>query len=454
MLVGGAALFLLIRAFGDRLTPEAAGAASSTAALGANNLLLHLLMALAVIIVTARAVGILFKAIGQPAVIGEIVGGLLLGPSVLGRIAPDVAAYLFPVSLGSILNIVSQLGIILYMFLVGLELDAKVLRHNGRATVAVSHASILFPFILGSALALALYSKYAGPGISFTGFALFLGMCMSITAFPVLARILSDRGLTRTRMGNIALACAAIDDVTAWCLLALVVSIVQSDIGNAVQTIGLTVTFIVFVLFVLRPAAARLLPWMERHGRLAEAGTAALLVAVLLSALATEFIGIHALFGAFLLGAVLPRQSKVTQGMTAKLEDVVRVMLLPAFFAYTGLRTEFGLLSSGQDWLICALIIVVATVGKFGGTLIAGRLTGLRPRDAAGLGVLMNTRGLVELIALNIGLDLGIISPRLFAMLVLMALATTIAAAPVLERVTRKTPWLAERTTAGVIEQT
>ncbi len=361
--------------------------------------ILPLLIALTAVIVTGRLLGRAFAAIGQPPVIGEVIAGVVLGPSVLGALWPDAGAFILPSSVAPSLGVVAQLGVILYMFLVGLELNPDALRGQLRATVAISQTSIVVPFILGWALAVYLYPRFSSADVPFVSFALFLGIAMSITAFPVLARILSDLGMTRTPLGVVALTCAAIDDVTAWCLLALVVGVVQASAGSALTTIVLTLLFI---------------------------------AAMLVSALITESIGVHAIFGAFLLGAVIPHDSRLAHAMVGSLETLVTVLLLPAFFAFAGMRTEIGLLTGAGPWIACGLIILVATVGKAAGTFVAARLTGMSARDAAGLGVLMNTRGLMQLIVLNVGLDLGVISPTLFTMMVLMALATTLATTPVL----------------------
>ncbi|MGH9330212.1 MAG: cation:proton antiporter [Vicinamibacterales bacterium] len=366
--------------------------------------------------------------------IGEVLGGILLGPSLLGRIAPDVSAYVLPAAVAPFLGVIAQLGVILYMFLVGLDLNVDPLRGRARAAVATSHASIVAPFVLGSLLALYLYPRLSTNDVPFTSFALFMGVAMSITAFPVLARILTDRGMSRSELGVIALTCAAADDVTAWCLLAFVVGVVQSQVESALLVAVFTLGFIAVMFLAVRPAIARL---VARRGDTSPAqGTVALvLVGLLLSALATERIGVHAVFGAFLFGAIVPRESGLGQALTGRLEDLVTILLLPAFFAFTGMRTEIGLVSGASEWAICGLIILVATAGKFGGTLVAARLTGMEWRHAAGLGILMNTRGLMELIVLNIGLDLGVISPTLFTMMVIMALVTTIATTPLLELV-------------------
>jgi Kef-type K+ transport system membrane component KefB len=328
------------------------------------------------------------------------------------------------------------------MFLVGLELDLRVLRRQGQATVAISHASIIVPFLLGSTLALALYPAYAGGNVSFTVFALFTGVSLSVTAFPVLARILTDRGISRSRMGIIALTCAAVDDATAWCLLAMVVSIAQSEARNAVMTIALTVAFVVLVLNVAMPAVHRLIEKFERSPTLSPTGLSIVLVAILAAAVSTEFIGIHALFGAFLFGAIIPSGSRVAADLKGRLEGLVSVLFLPVFFAFTGMRTEMGLIDGLSNWLLTGLIILTACVGKFGGSLIASRLVGLSWRDSTALSVLMNTRGLVELIVLNIGLDLNIISRELFTILVLMALVTTFITSPLLQLLLRQHPWV------------
>lgn len=404
-------------------------------------MLLSVLVALTVIMVTARLMGALFKRFHQPAVIGEVVGGILLGPSLLGRVSPETAAVLLPAEAAPFLGVIAQLGVILYMFLVGLELDLRVLRSRVAITVAISVTSIIVPFALGAGMAWALFETLAPAGVGFTSFALFLGVSMSITAFPVLARILGDRGLQRTEMGILALTCAAIDDAIAWCLLAFVVGVTQATPGAAARTVALTAVYVALMLSVGRGVVTATVTRFDSSPRIGERSLALVLVAVLLSAVATEFIGIHAIFGAFLIGAIIPHESVIARHVTERLEDIVRVMFLPAFFAFTGLRTEIGLVNTLDDWLLCGAIIAVATVGKFGGTVLASKAVGLDWRDSAALGILMNTRGLVELIVLNIGLDLGVISPRLFTMLVIMALVTTLMTSPILTRLLRSRPW-------------
>jgi Kef-type K+ transport system membrane component KefB len=431
MLLGAIALFLLIRAQGENLeAPAAAPAGSSPAAAGKPDALLHVLIALTAVIIAGQALAKVFSYLGQPPVIGEVVAGILLGPSLLG---PELSARILPPVVAPVLGVIAELGVVLYMFIVGLELNAGFLRQRLHAVVATSHASILVPFVLGSALALFLYPRFSSRDVPFTSFALFMGVAMSITAFPVLARILSDRGLARTPLGVVALSCAAIQDVTAWCLLALVVGVAKAHVGEGLLVAGGTLLYIAFMLLAVRPLFKRLAA-RPAGGELARPGVALVFIALLLSALATEAIGIHAIFGAFLLGAVIPHDSTVARAFTSRLESMVTVLLLPAFFAFTGMRTRIDLLVEPGQWLICGLIILVATLGKFAGTVLPARLTGFGWRDAAILGTLMNTRGLMELIVLNIGLDLRVISPTLFAMMVLMALATTLATSPVLSR--------------------
>jgi len=441
LMIGGLVLlYLWIRSYGETLdAPNPVGTAifGSTASRANEGELLHVLLALVVVIATARAMGSIFRNLGQPQVIGEILAGIVLGPSLLGRLAPGAEGYLFPATVGPALNIIAQVGVILYMFLVGLELDPALLRQRGHTTVAISHASIVAPFLLGATIALFLYPRLSASDVPFTCFSLFLGVSMSVTAFPVLARILTDRGIHKTRMGAIALTCAAVDDVTAWCMLAFVVSVARAQAAGAVATIAMALGFILLMIVVVRPAMVRLSLVYGNRGRLTQGVMASIFVALLISASATELIGIHAVFGAFALGAVIPHDSGMARELTDRLEDIVIVLLLPAFFAYTGLRTQIGLVSGYEQWMMCAMIVAVASAGKFGGSVVAARITGLNWRDSSALGVLMNTRGLMELIVLNIGLEMNVISPTLFAMLVIMALVTTFATTPILHLITR-----------------
>jgi Kef-type K+ transport system membrane component KefB len=392
------------------------------------------LLATAVIIVTARLAGGLFERLHQPRVIGEIIAGIALGPSLLGMAWPDAQSLLFPPAVLPYIAVLAQLGLILFMFLVGVELPASLLRGRGHLVAVVSHASIAIPFVLGVGIALLLFPELAGPGSRFVSFSLFFGLSMSITAFPVLARILVERGLQQTRLGALALSCAAIDDVTAWCLLAAVVAIVGNDSpATALMTVGLAATFFAVMVCIIRPALARL---VRRH----EAGqfsNGALLVTVLagtlLSSILTSRIGIHEVFGAFLFGAMMPRGSLGVRELADKLEAFTVAFLLPLFFIHIGLRTTVGLIgTNARLWTICGLLLIIAILGKGLGASAVARMVGLGWQESGALGVLMNCRGLTELVVLNIGLELRILTPTLFTMLVLMALVTTVMTAPAL----------------------
>ncbi len=393
-----------------------------------------LLIQIAVVVFTARVLARVVRRLGQPTVIAEVVAGIVLGPSLLGLLWPEGMDWLFPESSMAGLSLVAQLGLVFFMFLVGLEFDTRLLKGKGHQSLAISWASIVAPFGLGALLAVPLHESghFAPAGVAFVPFALFLGAAMSITAFPVLARILAERGVLRTRIGAVTLSCAAVDDVTAWCILAFVVSIARAEgLVSGIVTTVLSIVFIAVVWWGVRPLLQRLGP---RQGQAISAETVAIaFFLVLLSATTTEVIGIHALFGAFLLGAVMPRGGGLTHALTEKIEDFVTIVLLPLFFAYSGLRTKIGLLDDWNDWAWCAVVVFVACLGKFGGSAIAARLVGMKWREASAIGVLMNTRGLMELIVLNVGLDLGVISPRLFTMMVIMALVTTWITSPLLE---------------------
>jgi Kef-type K+ transport system membrane component KefB len=433
MIVVAVVAYFVIRSQGLAIVPAVAVRASSPAG-GGDSALAVVLLALAVITIVARSLGLAFQRwLGQPRVIGEIVAGILLGPSVLGAISPQAYALILPASAAGYLGLLAKVGVVLFMFLVGLELNLVAIRNASRATLAISHASIVVPFLLGSLLALAVYPIYGTADVGFTTFSLFLGISLSVTAFPVLARILHDWRVQKTPLGVMALACAAVDDATAWTLLALVVGVANGKLRSAALTVPAVAGYLAVMFLVARPLLKRLSRREDaREGPLEQSTLAMVFVAMLLSAWMTESIGIHALFGAFLLGALLPHDGKLATDLRMRLEDVVVVLFLPAFFAFTGMRTQLGLLSSWTDWAWCLLIIAVATIGKVGGSAITARLNGMDNRSSAAIGILMNTRGLMELIVLNIGLDLGVITPTLFAMLVLMAIATTFATSPLL----------------------
>ena len=394
----------------------------------------RLFVQLILIIMVARGCGALAVKLRQPGVVGEMIAGILLGPSLFGWAWPGFFHFVFPVSSLGSLRLLSQIGVCLFMFVVGMELDVTQLKKQARTAVLVSQASILFPYLLGVVSAFFLFSTFAGPVTSFPAFALFIGVSMSITAFPVLARILEERGLTRSPLGVTALICAAMNDVAAWCILAVVVAIAKAgSVASAGYSIGLVILFVTVMWFWVRPRLPRWLDASVEAGGVPGKGVmAGVLIFVLAAGLATEVLGIHALFGAFLAGVVMPARGEFREFLRLRLEHFSSVFLLPLFFAFTGLRTQFGLLNDSSAWLICLGLVVIATVGKLGGTMVTARLTGVNWIDSFALGALMNTRGLVELIALNIGYDLGILSPRIFAMLVIMALVTTCLTGPLL----------------------
>ncbi len=398
-----------------------------------DRLLVHLSVEILVIIGVARLLGVALRAIGQPQVMGEVLGGIVLGPSVLGWLAPGTAAALFPAASLPALGILSEFGVLFFMFLVGLELDPALVRHHGRSAIVCSLASIATPFLLGVALAAEVFDRHAPSGVPFPSFALFLGAAMSVTAFPVLARILIERDLVRTRVGVLAVTSAAVNDLTAWCLLAVVVAAVTSaGRWGAVGTAASAAAYVAVMLLVVQPVLDRLRAMVDRSGQLSQNLVAIVFVLMLASAATTAAIGIHPIFGAFMLGAVLPKSALFTRELVEKVEDFAVVFLLPVYFAVTGLRTQIGLVDTPALWLECGVIIAVASIGKLGGAAVAGRLTGLSWREAGALGILMNTRGLMELVILNVGLDLGVLSPELFAMMVLMAVVTTLATTPAL----------------------
>jgi Kef-type K+ transport system membrane component KefB/nucleotide-binding universal stress UspA family protein len=387
-----------------------------------------------IVIGLSRLVGLAFRWINQPLVIGEIVAGIMLGPSLFGLVTPGLAATLFPPETVPFLNVLSQVGLIFFMFLIGLELNPKYLSGNLEIAVLTSHVSILVPFSLGTLLAVLLYPLLSNASVSFTAFALFLGAAMSITAFPVLARIITENNLQGTRLGTLALTCAAVDDVTAWCLLAVAIAVARTgSIASAFPTIVESLVYIGVMVTLGRNFLSRLAIYYRRTKRLNQLVMALIYIGVVASALITEFIGIHLIFGAFLLGAIMPKNAGLVRELAIKTEDFVLIFLLPVFFAYSGLRTQIGLLNSPEVWLLCALVLAVAIAGKYVGTYVAARVSGIEKREASALGWLMNTRGLTELIVLNIGLELGVISPLLFTMLVIMALVTTFMTSPLLE---------------------
>lgn len=392
-----------------------------------------LLCQLSVIVAAAALCGKLSRKLGQPAVIGEMAAGILLGPSLLGHLLPAWESFLFPASSMGALSLLSQVGIILFMFSVGMEIDLGGLRKHARTALFVSHAGIIAPFLLGMSAAAFLFAGYAPANAGFPAFALFMGIAMSITAFPVLARIIEERGLSGSLLGTTAMASAAVDDVTAWTLLAAVIATARAQSPVSIVPMALLAAgFTGFMLFAVRPLAARLL---ERSGQAENPGrglASLAVIGVFLSALATEAIGIHSLFGAFLAGTIMPASRAFRAFLRERLEYAASIFLLPVFFAATGLRTRLDVMDQAGDWAVFGVLLVLAVAGKLGGVTLSARLTGSPWRDALALGALMNTRGLMELIVLNVGLDLGILPPRIFTMMVLVALATTAMTGPLL----------------------
>jgi Kef-type K+ transport system membrane component KefB len=382
----------------------------------------RILLALVVVVLASRLAGWAISKIGQPRVHGEILAGILLGPSLLGIVWPGALSYLFPTEIIGALKVLAQIGLVMFMFLIGLELDLQKLRGHGHKAVVISQASILTPILLGAVLAVWLYPRF-GLGVGRLGFTLFLGAAMAITAFPVLARVLQETGLYRTRIGVLTITCAAVDDVTAWCLLAVVVAVVKATgPADAIQTILLSAVFLVGMLRVVKPLLNRLpsVPlWLA-------------IALALAGAWATEQIGIHAIFGAFMAGTVMPRRPEIHQEVHQKLEHATLTLLLPVFFVVVGLATRVDLLNDAYLWGVTLLVIATAIAGKWGGSMFAARVTGEKWQDAAAIGILMNTRGLTELVILSVGLELGVISPTIFTMMVLMALVTTLMATPML----------------------
>lgn len=409
-----------------------------------------LLLQIITIIIVARIFGFICKKIGQPTVVGEIAAGIFLGPSFVGIYLPEFSAFLFPVqSLGN-LQFLSQIGLILFMFIVGMELDLKVLRNKAHEAVVVSHASIIVPFALGVGLAYTIYQQFAPNNVEFHSFALFLGIAMSITAFPVLARIVQERGISKTRLGALVITCAAADDVTAWCILAAVIAIVKAgSFVSSLYTILIALGYVVVMLKLVQPFLKKVGDIYSNKEGLSKPIVGIFFATLLLSAYCAEVIGIHALFGAFLAGVIMPANMNFRTIFIEKVEDVSLVLLLPLFFVFTGLRTQIGLLNDPGMWALCGVIILVGVGGKFFGSAIAAKFVGQSWKDSLSIGALMNTRGLMELVVLNIGYDLGILTPEVFAMMVIMALVTTCMTGPALDLINFFFPEAAPIITSG-----
>ncbi len=392
-----------------------------------------LLLQIIVILITCRLFGWLFAKMQQPTVIGEIVAGIVLGPSVLGHLLPSVSAFLFPLDSLQNINMLSQFGLILFMFAIGMELNITEVRQKLKETILISHTSTIFPFFLGMVTAYFLYNKYAYESTPFLSFALFVSIALSITAFPVLARIIQEKGLTKAHLGTISLASAANGDITAWCLLAVVVAIAQAgSMLSAIYNIGFSFIYLLLMFTVIRPFL-RMIGHIYHNKEVVDKGLVAFMFLLLIvSSYLTEILGLHALFGAFVAGVVMPDNIKFRKIMTEKVEDVSLALFLPLFFVSTGLRTEIGLLNSPELWYMCGIFILVAIIGKFGGSLVAARFVGETWKDSLYIGALMNTRGLMELVVLTIGYDMKILTPPIFVMLVLMTLVTTFMTTPLI----------------------
>ncbi len=393
-----------------------------------------LLAQIVTIILAAKLFGWICTKIGQPTVIGEMLAGIVLGPSLLGMYFPAFSETLFPVQSLENLRFLSQIGLIFFMFIVGMELDLKVLRNTTHDAVVISHASIIIPFAMGMGLAYFIYESFAPGGVQFLSFSLFMGIAMSITAFPVLARIVQERGLTKTKLGTVAITCAAADDITAWCILAAVIAIVKAgSMGSALYTIVLALAYVLFMIKIVKPFLARIGKIYSSKESLTKPIVAIFFLTLIISAYATEVIGIHALFGAFMAGVIMPESIKFRNLFIEKVEDVALVILLPLFFVFTGLRTQLGLLNDPQLWKLTGIIILIAVAGKFIGSALAAKFVGQNWKDSLSIGALMNTRGLMELVVLNIGYDLGVLTPEVFSMMVIMALVTTFMTGPALD---------------------
>lgn len=393
-----------------------------------------LLAQIVTIILVAKLFGWICTKIGQPSVVGEMIAGIVLGPSLFGLFYPEFSGMIFPKESLPNLQFLSQIGLILFMFIVGMELDLNVLKKATHNAVVVSHASIIIPFAMGMGLAYYIYGTFAPDGVQFISFGLFMGIAMSITAFPVLARIVQERGITKTKLGTLVIACAAADDITAWCILAAVIAVVKAgSVVSSFYTILMAVAYVILMLKLVRPFLARIGNIYTSKQTLTKPIVAIFFLTLIISAYLTEAIGIHALFGAFMAGAIMPDNIKFRTLFIEKVEDVSLTLLLPLFFVFTGLRTQIGLLSEPGLWKLTAIIIVVAVSGKFIGSALAARFVGQNWKDSLSIGALMNTRGLMELVVLNIGYDLGVLTPTVFSMMVLMALITTFMTGPALD---------------------
>ncbi len=405
------------------------------------HLAVQFFLQLAVILLFCRLVGAIALRFGQPQVVAEMVAGVLLGPSLFGLLWPEAQHWLFPWDPAqkvrdtqSYLFPASQLGLALYMFIVGMEFRVDIVRRRLRSSIAVSVAGMVAPFVLGAGLAWIFfyYTELFPKRTSLMEAMLFLGASMCITAFPMLARIISFKKLTGTTMGTVALGAGAINDATAWCLLAVVLASFERNWSHALVNIGAGAAYVTFTLLIVRPLLVRAKGWLIENGALTEAGLVVGLALMALGAWFTDLVGLHAVFGAFVMGAAMPR-GVVARDIVGRIQPLTVALLLPLFFTYSGLNTKIGLLNTGFLWLMSGAVLVAAVLGKGVGCWLAARATGIPNREALGIGTLMNARGLMELIIINIGLQRGVISEGLFATLVIMAVITTLMASPLFE---------------------
>jgi Kef-type K+ transport system membrane component KefB len=399
-----------------------------------SQLAVHFFFQIAVILVVCQGIGLLGRRAGQPQVVAEMLAGIILGPSLLGLFWPEVFQKVFPPDTMRVLFPVAQLGLAAYMFVVGLEFRADIVRQQMRSAIAVSIAGMVTPFVLGAALGWVLFHHTAlfPQRTSLLEAMLFLGASMCITAFPMLARIIHFKKLTGTTMGAVSLGAGAINDAAAWCLLAVVLARLDGDNSAAAINIGGGLAYIGVALFLVQPLLAKWARGIELRGHLSEGEFILCLSLLALGAWFTEYIGLHGVFGAFIMGAVMPH-GLITNTLIERVQPLTVALLLPLFFTYSGLNTQIGLLDSGYLWLMAGLVLVVAIGGKGVACWLAARATGVSNREALGIGTLMNVRGLMELIIINIGLQRGIISPALFAILVIMAVVTTLMASPIFD---------------------
>lgn len=408
------------------------------------DLVLKLLLQLTIILGTCRIVSIMGRNIGQTDVVCEMIAGVILGPSLLGLIAPDIQQWLFPnvpliLESGtqipnpsmSILFAISQLGLVIYMFLMGLELDTDQLKNNMKSAGLVSVAGIITPFTFGAIAALFLYSnnQLFNPQITSWAAALYLGASMSITAFPMLARMLYERDIAKTSFGTLALAAGSIDDAIAWCLLAIVLASIKDSFSIAALAIGAGIEYVLFMVFLGKPLFKVFTRWTKRDHRVTQKTLTVLLILLMLCAWFTDFMGIYAVFGAFILGTVMPRGEFAKQ-VRHYTESLTSTFLLPIFFVFSGLNTEIGLVNTPELWGITIIIVAIAIIGKGIACMLGAKIAGKNWRESATIGALMNARGLMELIILNIGLEQGVITPTLFTIMVIMAIVTTLMTSP------------------------